>query len=326
MDDEFMLSAWRKPRADLVRRVRERLHELDAETVVTPRYRSISRVAAYAATLVLAVGAFTFPSVRAGARVFLDLFRVVNFAPVAVQPERISALMSHQELDLPRMLGEQVEVLKPPGARQTVVSAEAAGAAAGIRVRMPTWRPVGLEPLLMEVSGDQALRVTVSIAKLKHILDAFGIDDLSVPDEAEGQSATVRMPAVVRIAYGDQERHVTLLQARQPEVSFPAGIDLASLAEIGLRVLGIERAEAHRFAQNVDWRTTLIVPVPADVFVFRQVDVQGNAGLLIQTARRTSKGVLPNESRVLWSSGGSVFALVGNVRPEELFEMAQSVQ
>jgi hypothetical protein len=141
----------------------------------------------------------------------------------------------------------------------------------------------------------------------------------------------VRVPAAVHITYRDQNRLVRLLQARQPEVSFPAGLDLAALAEIGLRVLGIDRVEAHRFAQNVDWRTTLMVPVPTDASVFKQVDVQGNPGLLIETNQRFSTA--PGELRVsmqqrtiLWSSGGSVFALVGNVRSAELFEMAQSVQ
>jgi hypothetical protein len=188
------------------------------------------------------------------------------------------------------------------------------------------WLPVGLEPDLIEVSADQSLRFTASTVKLKRVMDAFGIDDLSVPDQIDGQSATVQVPAIVRIRYRSQGHEVMLLQARQPQVSFPAGIDLASLAEIGLRVLGIQRADAHRFAQSVDWRTTLIVPVPADVSAFKQVDVQGNPGLLIETARRTSRGLLPVQSRVLWSSGDSVFALVGDVRPTELFEMAQSVQ
>lgn len=326
MDDDFMLSAWRKPPADLARRVRDRLQRLDSEAVPVHGFRLLSRIAAGVAALVLAVGAFTFPSVQAGARAFLDLFRIVNFAPVSVQEERFTALMERPDLDLPRMLSEQVEVLKAPGASRTVADPAAAGTAAGIQVRTPTWLPVGFEPDLIEVSPDQSLRFTASTVKLKRVMNAFGIDDVSVPDQIDGQSATVRVPAIVHIRYRSQGHEVMLLQARQPQVSFPAGIDLASLAEIGLRVLGIQRADAHRFAQSVDWRTTLIVPVPADVSSFKQVDVQGNPGLLITTARRTSRGLLPVQSRVLWSSGDSVFALVGDVRPTELFEMAQSVQ
>jgi hypothetical protein len=328
MDDDFMLSGWRKPPPDFARRVRERLHQLDCEAAPGARapagLKPLSRIAAGGAALALLVGAFTFPSMQAAARAFLDLFRIVNFAPVSVQTDRFSALMQRQDLDLPRMLSEQVELLKPPGDLQTVADPAAAGKAAGIQVRTPAWRPVGLEPQLIQVSPDQAIRFTASTVKLKRVLDAFGIDDLSVPDNIEGQSATVLVPPVVRITYRSEKRDVMLLQARQPQVSFPAGVDLASLAEIGLRILGVKPAEAHRFAQNVDWRTTLIVPVPADVAVFRQVDIQGNPGLLVEKVG-SSAYVQPQESRLLWSAGNSVFALVGHLAPAELFEMAQSV-
>ncbi|MFL6600912.1 MAG: hypothetical protein ACJ8R9_06230 [Steroidobacteraceae bacterium] len=328
MDDDFMLSGWRKPPPDFAKRVRERLHQLDWEVSSGPRalhrFKPTSRVAAGVAALALVVGAFMFPSMQAAGRAFLDLFRIVNFAPVSVQADRFSALMKRQDLDLPRMLSEQVEVLKPPEALQTVADPAAASKAAGIQVRMPAWRPVGLEPELIQVSADQMLRFTASTVKLKRVLNAFGIDDISVPDEIEGQSATVLVPPIVRITYRGQKDGVMLLQARQPQVSFPTGVDLASLAEIGLRVLGVKPAEAHRFAQNVDWRTTLIVPVPADVAVFRQVDIQGSPGLLIENVR-SGAYVHPQESRLLWSAGNSVFALVGNVPPAELFEMAQSV-
>src|ERR1700738_3659312 len=146
MDDDFMLSAWRKPPADFARQVRDRLHRLDSEAASVHGFKPISRLAASVAALVLVVGAFNFPAVQAGTRAFLDLFRIVNFAPVLVQSERISALMERQDLDLPRMLGEQVEVLKAPQTLQTFADPEAPGIATGIQVRTPTWRPVGLEP------------------------------------------------------------------------------------------------------------------------------------------------------------------------------------
>ena len=320
MDDQFLFSGLRKPRPEFARRLSERLDRMDLEPASSHRPRPVARAVLYAASLVLAVGLFAIPSVRAGAAAFLDLFRVVNFAPVAVQPARIKELIEHSEVGLPQLLGDQVEVLKASGAPQTVATPEAAGAAAGIHVRLPAWRPVGLEPQLIQVLADHAVRVTANTAKLKSVLDSLAIDDLSVPEEIDGQSVTVHVPPIVRITYFGEGRFVTLVQARQPEVSFPAGVDLALLAEIGLRVLGIERTEAHRFAQNVDWRTTLMVPVPADVAVFRQVDVQGHPGLLIEGSRAGK------QSRILWSSGDTVFALVGNVRSAELFEMAQTVQ
>src|SRR6476620_4165323 len=115
MDDQFMLSAWRRPRPDFVRQVRERLDQQDLEMAVIHRPRPVLRAAAYAATVLLAVGAFAFPSVRAGAAAFLDLFRVVNFAPVAVNPQRMKELASRKDIDLPHLLGDQVQMLKDAG-------------------------------------------------------------------------------------------------------------------------------------------------------------------------------------------------------------------
>ena len=103
---------------------------------------------------------------------------------------------------------------------------------------------------------------------------------------------------IVRVDYatsGDKPRRVMLLQGRSPVATLPEGVDLASLAEIGLRVMGLESAEAHRFANSVDWRTTLIVPVPADIATFRQIDVQGNPGLIIETHHRPG-GPNPEQS------------------------------
>jgi hypothetical protein len=102
----------------------------------------------------------------------------------------------------------------------------------------------------------------------------------------------------------------------------PQGTDLPLLAEIGLRVLGFEPNEARRFANSIDWRTTLLVPVPASVANFHEVDIGGSKGLLIETAGTSG----PRMSQLLWSAGGSVFALIGDVRPEEMFEMARSTQ
>jgi hypothetical protein len=331
MDDEFMLSAWRRPRAGFMRQVRERLDQQDLEMAVIHRPRPALRAAGYAAALLLAVGAFAFPSVRAGAAAFLDLFRVVNFAPVAIQPERMKELMSHGSLDLPHLLGDEVQVLKESGPPQEAADATAAGAAAGARVRMPAWLPAGMSPERFDVTGEHAMRVTLNAEKLNGVLDAIGVDDLRMPPEADGQSVTMSVPPVVSVTFrGSQLAKVVLLQARQPAASFPAGADLATIAEIGLRVLGVERSEAHRFAQNVDWRTTLLVPVPLNVAQFKQVDVQGSPGLLIEAKPEVGgkwkrEQGLPS-AQLMWSSGGSVFVLLGNVGQAQLYTIAQSVQ
>ena len=58
------------------------------------------------------------------------------------------------------------------------------------------------------------------------------------------------MPPAVAVIYRAEGLRVGFIQAHSPEVSLPAGTDLARLGELGLRILGMPPAEAHRFAQH----------------------------------------------------------------------------
>lgn len=322
-DDAFMLSGLRKPPRELVRHLREHLEELDVEWSATraPRFRW---AAGLAAALVLAA-AFTLPSVRAAATAFLDFFRVVNFAPVSVQEARVRQL-GRQGIDLPRILGQQAQELQKPAPPRAVASPQAAAMAAGIPLGQPTWLPVGLGLRRIEVMGSQAWRFTASTAKLQQVLASLGIDDVTVPPSIDGQVVTMSVAPVVRLAYADGNRHALLIEARQPQITLPRGVDLAQLGEIALRVLGADRGQAYRMAQGIDWRTTLIVPIPADVSSFRKVDIEGHEGLLVVTERKTAGGRSAVDSRIMWSAGDRVFGLIGNLPPNQLFDMAQSVQ
>ena len=119
-----------------------------------------------------------------------------------------------------------------------------------------------------------------------------------------------------------------LIQSRSPEVSLPAGVDLARLGEVGLRILGLDAAEARRIAASVDWRSTLLVPVPANASSFRSVTVQGNPGLLITMTR---EGKVDGQRRragtvVMWTEGERVYALEGTLGPPDMIQVAESVR
>ncbi|HEY4339719.1 MAG TPA: hypothetical protein VGM97_07230 [Steroidobacteraceae bacterium] len=320
MNDDFMQSALRQPPPPFAAQLRARLRHLDARRASSPRRRHVLRAVACAASLLLAVGLVALPAVRAGAETFLDLFRVVNFVAVPVPTQRIATLQ--QGLDLPRMLGEQMHLVQAPGAPQSVATPEQAGALSGIAVHPPTWLPEGLARQKIEVQGEWRWTIAASTQKLQQILDSLGINDLALPPGLDGQTATIHVYPSVHISYGAQAAHVQFIQARQPQAVMPRGTDLPLLAEIGLRVLGFEPNEARRFANTIDWRTTLLVPVPVSVANFHEVDLGGGKGLLIETAPTSG----PPVAQLLWSADGSVFALIGDVRPEELFEMARSAQ
>jgi hypothetical protein len=320
MNDDFVYGLRREPSPEFARRLRGKLRNLDAES--RPRIAPLAkRFALLAASLAALAFAFTFPTVRAGAQAFLDLFRVSSFVAVAFNPERLRELES-TGFDFPHMIGDQIEVLTEAAPPVSYATPQEAGAAAGIRVQVPAWLPQGASLESTHVVGESALRFTASTAPLRQILDALGIDDIVIPEGIDGQQASVRVPPVVTMTYESGDLRATLVQSRSPDVSFPASLDLPKLAEIGLRILGLGRSEAYDIAQRVDWRTTLLVPVPATIGAFREVNVQGHTALLIQS---TVAG-RPHENVLLWSSGDSVYALRGSMGANELLEMAQSLQ
>ncbi len=85
------------------------------------------RLVVVGAGAVLAIVMLTLPVVRTSAQAFLDLFRVVNFTAVPVDVGRIQQL-SQSGLDLPTLIGEQVEVVADPGPPQVFVLPSDAGA------------------------------------------------------------------------------------------------------------------------------------------------------------------------------------------------------
>jgi hypothetical protein len=254
--------------------------------------------------------------VRAGAAAFLDLFRVVNFTGVRFDPQRLAGLKAGG-VGLPSLLGE-VEPLTEPTPPTSYATPAEAGQVAGIEVRLPAWVPPGWTPTETVVTAEHSVRLTANTAKLQTVLDALALDDVRLPDGLDGQVATVHLPAVVAMTYRDGPRALRLFEARSAEISFPAGFDVPALAQAGLRILGLDRDEAYRMAYAIDWRNTLVVPVPVDAASFRQVSVAGADGLLIERARG---GCL-----LLWSTNGQMYALAAPLGAAAMLEIAQSLQ
>jgi hypothetical protein len=348
VDDSFLKALRQDPSADFARQLWAQLETFGAR----PNGRGVAaghpgrpvrlgpvnvrRWAAVAASVLLIGLAFGLPGVRAAAQAFLDLFRVRNFAAVPISVDRLGALQA-AHLSLPELVSSQIEELQKPGPPASFPDTRSAAAAAGIALRLPAWLPVGWELSQVQVLGPRAMRVTASAGKLRQLVQSIGLQDVDVPETIDGKSATVRTSAVVKVTYRHEDRTVTVLQTRSPGVDLPPGLDLPVLGEIGLRILGLSAQEAHRFAQNVDWRTTLVVPVPVNVASFRNVDVQGSQALLLETAQAPAGQRAPgpkitggpgrwrDETLLLWSAGDEVFALQGTLDPRELLEMAQSI-
>jgi hypothetical protein len=330
MDDQFLKNARREPRPEFARSLRERLRR--QETVATGRAKSARRfspfVTAFAALLVIA-GLFSIPAVRASAQAFLDLFRVRNFAAVTVDAARLEQLRN-QQFDVEAILG-QPQVVRDPGPLQMFLSAREAASAAGYTLREAVDAPRGLHADTTYVRGESMARLRIDANRLRSLLSSLAIDDVQVPSSIDGAEVNVHILPVARTVYRREGGQAMLIQAPSPELSLPPGIDIAQLGEIGLRIAGLSSSDARRFAQSVDWHSTLLVPVPSNASSFREVDVRGHKGLLVSLgwsgARQDHARWQRTGSQLMWSDGDRVFAVVSqNLSEVELVQMANAVQ
>ena len=325
MDDQFLRDLKAQPNPEFAARLRATLRAAPPNAVarVAPA-ADLRKWFAAAASIAVVSFAFTLPTVQAAAEAFLDLFRVRQFTGVEFDPTRLESLGSSGIS--PEAIFGKVEPLTDFEIEPiSYATAAEAGQAAGIGVRTPAWVPSGYSSTGILVSGEHAARITLNTAGLQAVLDALGLADVELPDGLDGQTATVRVPPIVTQSYAssDGERSVHVIQARSPDVSFPAGVDLSKLAYAALRVLGMSRDEAYRMSVTIDWRSTLIVPVPSKAVAYRPINVSGNEGLLIEGLAQNEKypgGVL------MWSANDRTYAIAGAASGEELLEIAQNLQ
>jgi hypothetical protein len=274
-----------------------------------------------AAAVVVVAVLITVPAVRASVAQFVSLFRVVHMVAVPVDSNRLDRLRA-ENLEIGALIGEHVEVVQDPGPPASVASLEDAATAAGMTLALPQWLPDDTQVLETAVMGERVVRVTASSQRLQQVLDALGIDDLTVPEGLDGHIVNMRVPPVVMIRYEHGKRRTRLFQARTPQLTLPDSIDVQALGEIGLRILGLPPAEAKQFAQAIDWHSTLVVPVPPNASSFRQVKIGGHHGVLIEHQP-------PNQSptiMVVWSTSERVFALVSIHKLDEVLAMAESIR
>jgi hypothetical protein len=323
MEDKFLRDLRAQPSPEFAARLRATLRTLPKHGVarVAPA-AGLKRWLAAAASIAIAGFVFTLPPVQAAAEAFLELFRVRQFTGVHFDPARLETLGSSGIS--PEAIFGDIEPLTTNVTAEinSYATAADAAAAAGIPVRTPAWVPQGFAPAGILVASEQAARITLNTAGLQAVLDTLGLADVELPEGLDGQTATVRLYPIVTQSYANGDRNVHVIQARSPEVSFPAGVDLSKLAYAGLRVLGMSRDEAYRMSVTVDWRSTLIVPVPSRAVAYRPINVAGNEGLLIEgvAAEETHHGGV-----LLWSAGDRTFAVTGAVGGEELLEIAQNL-
>ena len=285
------------------------------------RYRPVLIMAGLVVILAISMA---FAPVRAIANSFLGLFRVQQIQVVQVNPGNLPEQLG-SSYQLEYFMSNDMQI-QQQGEIEIVSSPAEASQLAGISVRLPPG--MNTEPIL-EVSPQAQITFTVQLALVQAVLEEIGREDISLPPEIDGAVVTVDLPHMVNASYGDcysddtemlPEGYdpddptlarlpdcTTLVQMFSPQVNAPEGLDLTRLGEAYLQLLGMEPGEAAQFSQNIDWASTLVIPIPVYEATYREVEVDGVRGTLILG----DQGDYGQQYVLIWIKGEIVYVLTG---------------
>ena len=295
------------------------------------------------AALVIAL-ILAFPATRALAGELLNLFRVQQVTVVPVDFTGMEQLNGAVGQNISQLISESVTMQKKPSDPITVASTDEASQLAGFSVRAPQ----GQTPSRINVMSGAAFTFTIDRAKAQALLNEAGRSDLVLPEEVDGADVSVNIPSSVSLAFGncpepsneseaERERKremetsgspgrvyadcVIFAQVPSPEVSAPASLDIAKLAQIGLEFTGMTPEQAKEFTSTVDWTSTLLVPIPKNAASYQQVMVDGVTGTLIERPSDDAP-----QFALFWVKDGIIYTIGGlGSNSEKALEIANSL-
>ena len=266
-----------------------------------------------------------FPLGRSLAQRFLATLRIERVQPI---PLDFSALDRNRPLQnlLAKMASDKTAVTvdeKP----QPAATAEEASQLAGFTVRRPT---ALTDTPQFVVLGEHAFHLTIDRARLQDIFDQSGRPDLLLPATLDGAVVSVQIPRAVRVQYGDCPRDsledqpascTDLLEAPSPVVSVPGDMNIEQLAEIGLQLSGMNAAQARELCDTIDWKSTLVLPIPRYVTSYSTVQVDAVQGTLINQLSRRG-----NAYALIWVKDGFIYCLVGHGDASTAVQLGDSME
>lgn len=292
--------------------------------------------AASLAALFLALS-LLFPAARSFAQRLLATLRVEKVQTVSLDFSSLDTAGTRRLYDaLQQMFSEKVVVTT--NEKETDAPSQAAASQlAGFPVRLLS---TGTETPSFRVSGAHAFHMTVDRARLQDLVDQAGRTDLILPPSLDGATVNVQVPRAVEVSYGNcvGDRHppdsapslssspstdpcVSVIEAPSPTVDVPSDLDLQQIAEIGLQLAGMDAVQAREFCQSVDWKSTLVLPIPPFVQSYETVYVRGVRGTLLHLPRRERASYA-----LIWVDSGTIYSLVGQGDSSSAVQLASSLE
>jgi hypothetical protein len=292
------------------------------KNIFSPRLRPLWVGLSIVAVLSIAL---SFAPVRAWAGNLLGLFRVQQIVVLPVDSTRLSELGNNSDLgkQISQLVSDSVTVTREGGKPQSVADAAQASQLAGFDVRLPASRSDAPQ---LSVESGSAFEFVVDRDRAQTLLNEAGLNQAQLPASLDGATVKVDIPAGVTAAYGDCPKPeegdfdpdhqgspgrrmancIMLAEIPSPTVTTPPDMDVEQLAEIALQFSGMTAEQAHAFSQNVDWTSTLVVPIPRNGASYEEVAVDGVTGNLIRRPSDDAPQYL-----LMWVKDGTVYAIGG---------------
>lgn len=261
-------------------------------------------------TIMLAALLFSFPAVRAAASDFLGLFRVQKFAAISVSPAQLALL---EEVASEGLYPGELTFSQEPAPLAQPASLSEVYSLSSIRVRAP-----GLlaEPDDIQIQSGASGQLVVDLEGARAIMKSVGADPQLLPESLDG--ATIDVNTSPAVAMHWTRDNVFLVQSNSPVVNYPEDVNPALIGEALLQLLGMAPEEASRLANNIDWTSTLVLPVPQEFASFSEVRIDGTTGLALQEVN--GRG-----ATIIWQTDGVLYMIGGEMDVDALLRIANSL-
>jgi hypothetical protein len=190
------------------------------------------------------------------------------------------------------------------------------------RARIPSAIPPRIEgePEAALFTASSASYV-LDLPKMQRLLATNGLPDLQLPTSMHGAKVSLDVPATLSLRWGTGRDALILTQMRQPKVTVPAEVELASVRELLLnhpRVNNMNPDVVAQLREIEPWQTTVPLPIPTGA-TGQSVRVDGADGLLVTHGEH-------GPAAVVWQRNGVVFSLLGHLETQELLAVADSLR
>ena len=284
------------------------------------------RLFAGMAVAVIAIALLVLPPVRAAADQFLQLFRVQSVMFVPTNTDRLKQVATTLQANKDTLFTGKPTLISKPAAPRAVNSLAEAHKALSFAPQQPARLPSAPTSTQLTVRDRFAAQFSVNVQAARQVLAMMNVHDVTIPDALGSAPIVVNMQTSLESHYHGANYDLNLYQGVSPTVKLPDGVDLAQLGKAGLRVLGMDPAQADAVSRSIDWRSTLVFPFPTDFQDVRQVAVGNSQGLLVGSERGGANGREP-QWRMYWQRGNSFYILEGrNLDEAEMLAVADSIR